>query len=885
MSGNQDPKPTQELSLDGFFQAQANDATAVVEAERLPDVPADTSLAHIPGSGQLMVSPGMDSTMMAPYIPMGGLSTAPTSTEETLQHLQHTVHSFMTTMNDRMSRLEQSVYYIQKAVEEQAPLAHELRNIVQYIQSGQIVQGVPAAVNAQPSLLNVSADNPALVQERPFKLRFRSLSTKWYTERLFPTFYIDVVDEKTGELYRKTPNWKATLRLKDGNGNYIDERIGDVQARTVAFTEGTAEVAGLKFTVVSSKRGNFFNLEAHITHPQLVSGNVASATSENLVVLSCRLFHNPKRPLQELSSDDALSKMPGIGRLYAERFASSGVRSIRQLADIPLGPEGRETRVRFLQLLRRDKGTMTEQRMVEYIQQAIDIVRKTDAHTQLASLSDLTEGGPAKKVRVDEAVAEAENGMAGATMLDVDDFINYSNSTNSPPKLAPFSFDVSSNNTDSKTWDQSDGTTRGVEPLSSDFDAFPVVSSSSPSVSTMPPLPNVHASVDMTGGLAHMSPMPTAGPAASSSRGSDGGGGVRATIQYPLHNAVGTNNILLVRNVVDAMREGGLPLGEENSCGWTPLMLAAAKGSQPIVELLCSLPGTDAAYESSVCGPGMTALHMAAVSGHTEVAQALLRQPGVDAGALNAKQFTPLMMATHMGKVGVVEMLTKVADSFRPKTAPGVGLYHLAAFSGSLDVMKLVHEGLRTYGMVVPRQPGEESTYGDLVWSTSHDTAPIPSVMHCAAFRGAADVVRWLLEHKVDPNVLTTEGRELNPLHLAAYGGHVDCVKLLAECGKIDVNKQSADGLSPLHYAAMNKGPTSELTVRALLDAGATEVNHGITASMVALSTNNMKALRNLLPNMVCPKAKKSCHDLSQFFDNEQEVIQCGRACVPEDDD
>ena len=56
-------------------------------------------------------------------------------------------------------------------------------------------------------------------------------------------------------------------------------------------------------------------------------------------------------------------------------------------------------------------------------------------------------------------------------------------------------------------------------------------------------------------------------------------GAVRPNINFPLHNAVSTGYFDLTRNVVNAMKEGDLPIDEENGCGWTPLMLAAGMGN------------------------------------------------------------------------------------------------------------------------------------------------------------------------------------------------------------------------------------------------------------------------------------------------------------------
>ena len=56
-----------------------------------------------------------------------------------------------------------------------------------------------------------------------------------------------------------------------------------------------------------------------------------------------------------------------------------------------------------------------------------------------------------------------------------------------------------------------------------------------------------------------------------------------------------------------------------------------------------------------------------------------------------------------------------------------------------------------------------------------------------AAANGSADVVKLLLKHRVNLNLLTAR-RYSTPLHEAAYQGHLDIVKLLVKAGaKMDI--------------------------------------------------------------------------------------------------
>eukprot|EP00299_Pterocystis_sp_00344_P015562 c7781_g1_i1.p1 GENE.c7781_g1_i1~~c7781_g1_i1.p1 ORF type:complete len:878 (-),score=159.97 c7781_g1_i1:32-2485(-) len=767
--------------------------------------------------------------------------------------------AFMAAMDQRMRSLEQTMEYVQKAIEVHNNLSFELRNVLQFIIQNQseprlflptnispspVTPSIPTPTPQQtlivPSVASVQAPIVPVVQDfephqQPtLSLHFQNVETKWFTERVFPTFRVRLIEDATGQVYRKTQDWQVTIHLVDGNGNRMDERMGEASLRTVPLHEGEAEVTGLKFSVVSSKNGNFFVLEAELLAPEYMRSVVKQATSENIVILSCRLFHNPKRPLDALAPDDQLSKMPGIGRLYAERFAAAGIQTIRQLASIDLSIAGRQRRLQLLSHLRRDKGTMTEAKLTEYVDKALDIVRKAESY----QMDEPSPPPQQKRARYDSNVSPAPSSAADlghdvTYQVNVDDFIDYSGLDPTHETSAPL-MDVSLGNVSSQV------------PVHT-FDARPSRAVHDP-VMSINPAPSVET--------APVKFVPARSPS------------VRPAIQYPLHNAIGTSDFGLVKNVVLAMREGGLPLDEENYNGWTPLMLACAMGNAELVSYLCSLPEVDPSFKSSV--NGMTALHVAACEGQSKVIQLLLRQPNVDAGVLNKSLYTPLMMAVTKARVDAVRLLCKIADSFRPKTAPGIGLYHLAALSKNVEVMQLVHEGLRTYSYCTP-----SPKYGNLVWNEADDRPPVPSILHCAAYAGSSEIVEWLLSQRVQANVVNGDG--WTPLHFAAYRHHPECVSSLARY--IDVNALTAQGWTALSLAAMTRSDRAAEVVKVLLSLGARD-NTAIPANIVSVSTGNMGALEVLHAQGTCLKQRQevdglgtvSAMDVGSFFNNSEDV-------------
>lgn len=59
-----------------------------------------------------------------------------------------------------------------------------------------------------------------------------------------------------------------------------------------------------------------------------------------------------------------------------------------------------------------------------------------------------------------------------------------------------------------------------------------------------------------------------------------------------------------------------------------------------------------------------------------------------------------------------------------------------------------------------------------------------------------------MLDDGIRPIATQEQDQTLAPLHAAAYNGHLECVKLLIEKGKVDVNHRDDVGGTPLMRAA-----------------------------------------------------------------------------------
>jgi hypothetical protein len=205
----------------------------------------------------------------------------------------------------------------------------------------------------------------------------------WYAERPYPPFTVDVVDPTT---QRKVVanGWKLTIDMIDGFGNNAADKLsgtGQYPGYLFPVVNGSATVTGIRFRAVSSKCGGYFQIVVSATcpDPELIPKPVLTS---NIQVLSYRLYHAPKVPYESLRPDDSISKMKGIGSLYAKRLQALGIERVSQLAAIDINTMGEQGIKALLGTIRKDRGALTPAKLTDYIQQARNIVARSPAQIQ-----------------------------------------------------------------------------------------------------------------------------------------------------------------------------------------------------------------------------------------------------------------------------------------------------------------------------------------------------------------------------------------------------------------------------------------------------------------------------------------------------------------------
>ncbi len=240
----------------------------------------------------------------------------------------------------------------------------------------------------------------------------------------------------------------------------------------------------------------------------------------------------------------------------------------------------------------------------------------------------------------------------------------------------------------------------------------------------------------------------------------------------------------------------------------TPLMLAAKKGDEDLVQLLLK---HGAKVNLTENGKERSALHKAATSGHVNVISLLLNA-GADIEAKDAQRLTPLMTAAKKGMI-------KAVEAFLDAGAKNDNALEQAAIKGHKDVVEfLIARGADNSKML----------------------------LRLAAQNGHAEVLKSLIKKGVDVNELPNH---CTPLHLAARNGHTAAASVLLE-NRANIEAKSHSGMRALYYAVdSGQYDLVELLIKAKAEVNAKNGRYEFTALHLAVDRGRKEIVKLLLIN------------------------------------
>uniref|UniRef100_A0A665VV24 Ankyrin 1, erythrocytic a n=1 Tax=Echeneis naucrates TaxID=173247 RepID=A0A665VV24_ECHNA len=318
--------------------------------------------------------------------------------------------------------------------------------------------------------------------------------------------------------------------------------------------------------------------------------------------------------------------------------------------------------------------------------------------------------------------------------------------------------------------------------------------------------------------------------------------------------------------------KNGIDINTANQNGLNGLHLASKEGH---VKMVLELLHNGIVLETTT-KKGNTALHIAALAGQEQVVTELVNY-GANVNAQSQKGFTPLYMAAQENHLEVVKFLLENGANQSIPTEDGFTPLAVALQQGHENVVALLinygtkgkvrlpalhiaarNDDTRTAAVLLQNDPNPDvlsKVCGCLC--TCDELTPL----HCAARNGHSRIIEILLDHGAPIQAKTKVNHVLkriyllfffffqnglSPIHMAAQGDHMDCVKQLLQYNA-EIDDITLDHLTPLHVAA-HCG--HHRMAKVLLDKGAkpnSRALNGFTPLHIACKKNHMRVMDLLL--------------------------------------
>uniref|UniRef100_A0A8D0L8U6 Inversin n=1 Tax=Sphenodon punctatus TaxID=8508 RepID=A0A8D0L8U6_SPHPU len=250
--------------------------------------------------------------------------------------------------------------------------------------------------------------------------------------------------------------------------------------------------------------------------------------------------------------------------------------------------------------------------------------------------------------------------------------------------------------------------------------------------------------------------------------------------KIPLHWAANNKDpkaVHTVKCILDAAPTESL-LNWQDYEGRTPLHFAVADGNVAVVDLLTSYEGCNVTSYDNLF---RTTLHWAALLGHAQIVHLLLERNKSGTIPSDSQGATPLHYAAQSNFAETVEAFLKHPSVKDDSDLEGRTSFMWAAGKGSDDVIRTM------LNLKLDIDINMTDKYAG-------------TALHAAALSGHVSTVKLLLEHSAQ--VDATDVMKHTPLFRACEMGHKEVIQTLIKGGaRVDLVDQ--DGHSPLHWAAL----------------------------------------------------------------------------------
>nr|WP_253308677.1 ankyrin repeat domain-containing protein [Rickettsia endosymbiont of Ceutorhynchus assimilis] len=263
--------------------------------------------------------------------------------------------------------------------------------------------------------------------------------------------------------------------------------------------------------------------------------------------------------------------------------------------------------------------------------------------------------------------------------------------------------------------------------------------------------------------------------------------------------------------IIDLLNKKIVNVDDLNPNNWTALHFAARSGHDNIVKLLL-----DHGANVNVITPddGWTALHFAARNGYDGIVEVLLKHNADIINIQTSFGSTALHLAAKNKHIAVIQVLLKKEADINIADNDGYTPAHYLKYLEylKLEGLNIDHLNLNTdinnvNNICLAAQNGDISAVNYLLTKNTDVNTPDhtkQTALHYAARNGHDDIVKLLLDHGANVNVITPD-YGWTALHLAARNGYDGIVEVLLKHNADIINIQTSFGSTALHLAAKNK--------------------------------------------------------------------------------